>query len=77
MYSLFSLLPPKVLLVILVFCPGFIFAQAPAIKYTTPHTYVINKPVTPLVPANTGGAVPAAIYGQVSTVADYGSASAF
>jgi gliding motility-associated-like protein len=69
MHSLFSLLPPKALLIILVFCPGFMFAQAPAIKYTTPHTYGIKKTITPLMPINTGGAVPATIYGTTSIVA--------
>jgi gliding motility-associated-like protein len=77
MRSLFSLLPPKALLIILFFYPGFMFAQAPAIKYTTPHTYQINKPIATLVPTNTGGAVPATTYGQVSTVMDYGSVSVF
>jgi len=46
-----------------------LFAQAPVIKYTTPHTYKITVPITPLAPTNTGGAVPATIYGQVSWVA--------
>jgi gliding motility-associated-like protein len=41
----------------------------PAISYPTPKSYVINNPITPLSPTNTGGAVPATIYGQVSTVA--------
>lgn len=77
MQSLFTLLPHKALLIILVFCPGFMFAQAPAIKYTTPHVYEINKPIATLVPTNTGGAVPATIYGQVSTVVDYGLVSVF
>jgi len=44
-------------------------AQAPNIKYTTPQVYTISTTISPLQPTNTGGAVPAAIYGQVSTFA--------
>lgn len=44
-------------------------AQAPNIKYATPQVYTINTAISPLQPANTGGAVPAVIYGQVSTFA--------
>jgi len=42
---------------------------APHISYQTPKVYPINTNITPLAPANTGGAVPATIYGQVSTFA--------
>ncbi|MBD1367388.1 gliding motility-associated C-terminal domain-containing protein [Mucilaginibacter sp. ZT4R22] len=38
----------------------------PSISYQTPQQYVINATITPLVPSNTGGTVPAAIYGQSS-----------
>jgi len=54
----------------------YLHAQAPVIKYKTPRTYIVNKPITPLTPANSGGAVPATIYGEVSTVADYRIVSA-
>jgi gliding motility-associated-like protein len=78
MRSFFSTFFSTVLLVfLLVFNTQYSHAQAPVIKYTSPHVYVINKPIAPLVPANTGGAVPATIYGQVSTVADYSFISFF
>jgi len=41
----------------------------PNIKYQSPQVYITNKVIPSLTPANTGGAVPAAIYGQVSTFA--------
>jgi gliding motility-associated-like protein len=41
----------------------------PNISYPTPQTYVINTPIAPLASSNSGGAVPAGIYGQVSTFA--------
>lgn len=73
MYRLFfALRITAFLLVSLSFYTPNLFAQAPVIKYTTPHTYKINTPITPLAPTNTGGAVPAAIYGQVSTLSGQG-----
>lgn len=45
------------------------FAQAPVISYYSPQNYPVGTPITPLRPNNTGGPVPATIYGQVSTVA--------
>ncbi|AYL95827.1 MBG domain-containing protein [Mucilaginibacter celer] len=36
---------------------------APVISYATPQTYAVGIPITPLAPANTGGAVPPSIYG--------------
>jgi gliding motility-associated-like protein len=48
---------------------GHAFAQAPNISYSTPQTYSINKPITPLMAVNSGGAVPANIYGMVTTFA--------
>ncbi|WP_186292572.1 T9SS type B sorting domain-containing protein [Mucilaginibacter corticis] len=54
----------------LFFIKGFYTnAQAPNITYETPQIYKINTTISPLKPANTGGAVPAAIYGQVGTFA--------
>jgi gliding motility-associated-like protein len=50
------------------------FAQAPVITYSTPQTYTTNNTIAPLAPVNTGGAVPATIYGQVSTFAGSGFA---
>jgi gliding motility-associated-like protein len=43
--------------------------QAPHITYATPKVYTINTAITALAPANTGGAVPATIYGKTTTVA--------
>lgn len=50
-----------------------VFAQAPNITYQTPKTYPVNSTITPLFPTNTGGAVPATIYGEVSTYAGSGA----
>ncbi len=60
--------------IILIILNGFTytFAQAPNITYPTPKSYTINTPIPPLSPVNTGGAVPATIYGQVSTFAGSG-----
>jgi gliding motility-associated-like protein len=44
----------------------------PNISYQTPQSYNVSQTITPLTPANTGGAVPANIYGQVSTFAGSG-----
>jgi gliding motility-associated-like protein len=43
--------------------------QPPKFTYQTPNTYPTNSPITPLVPVQTGGAVPATIFGAVSTFA--------
>jgi gliding motility-associated-like protein len=45
----------------------------PNISYPTPLIYTINKAITPQPPANTGGAVPANAYAQVTTIAGTGS----
>ena len=66
-----------ILLFALIFNAKLTCAQAPNIKYQTPQTYTINATITPLPPVNTGGAVPATIYGQVITFAgsaNHGSA---
>ena len=44
-------------------------ATAPNISYQTPQTYSVNQSIAPLMPANTGGAVPQGAYGQVTTFA--------
>lgn len=46
---------------------------APNISYTSPQTYTVNTPITPLAPDNSGGTVPATIYGEVTTFAGSGS----
>jgi hypothetical protein len=67
--------PFKAFLTYIVLINGFnvAFAQAPKISYPTPQNYPLNKPISPLAPKNTGGAVPVAIYGQVSTLAGSGT----
>jgi gliding motility-associated-like protein len=52
---------------------GVAFGQAPNISYATPKVYAINTTISPLAPANSGGAVTSNAYGQVSTFAGNGS----
>lgn len=49
------------------------FSQAPQISYQTPQIFYVNNAIPALAPANTGGAVPATIYGEVTTYAGTGS----
>jgi hypothetical protein len=42
---------------------------SPVISYATPQTYIIGTSITPLVPTNSGGAVPATEPGLVATLA--------
>ncbi|ASU35653.1 T9SS type B sorting domain-containing protein [Mucilaginibacter xinganensis] len=44
----------------------------PAISYNTPNIYNINQSITPLVPVNTGSAVPAREFGQTLTLTGSG-----
>ncbi len=53
---------------------NIMLAQAPAISYNTNNLFTQNTAISPLNPVNTGGAVPATIYGQVSTITIAGSA---
>jgi gliding motility-associated-like protein len=46
---------------------------APNISYATPQTYMVNSTITPLQPTNNGGAVPATIFGDVTTLAGSGA----
>jgi gliding motility-associated-like protein len=69
MRSFFSTL---FLAVLQLFSSQCLHAQAPIIKYTTPHSYLLNTPINSLVPTNTGGPVPVATYGLVSTLAGTG-----
>ncbi len=48
---------------------GQILTIAPKITYQTPQIYTVNKGIAVLKPANTGGPIPATIYGQVTTLA--------
>ncbi|MGN6638477.1 MAG: gliding motility-associated C-terminal domain-containing protein [Mucilaginibacter sp.] len=43
--------------------------QPPQFTYTTPDTYTVNTLISSLIPNNTGGAVPATLFGDVSTFA--------
>src|ERR1700743_2796402 len=42
-------------------------AQAPNINYASPQVFTVNSPAPTIVPSNSGGAVPAFAYGQVTT----------
>ncbi|MES2809849.1 MAG: putative Ig domain-containing protein [Bacteroidota bacterium] len=47
-----------------------LFAQtAPVISYITPQVFATGTTITPLTPTNTGGTVPATVYGTVTTFA--------
>ena len=52
--------------------PTPVIPPAPIITYTTPHADTINTATAALNPTNTGGAVPATVYGQISTFAGSG-----
>jgi len=54
-------------IVITVVLPSMLFAQAPNISYTSPQVFTINTPAPNLGPSNSGGAVPAFSYGEVTT----------
>ena len=60
------------LLLLLAFSATRIFAQAPTIVYTSPQSYTVGTAIAALTPTNRGGAIPASIYGQVSTFAGIG-----
>ncbi len=50
------------------------FAQVPNISYSTPtNVYTVGVAITPLTPTNSGGAVPATTYGQVTTLVASGA----
>ena len=42
--------------------PAKLFAQAPSVTYSSPHTYLINTAIAALSPSNSGGAVAAPGY---------------
>lgn len=55
---------------LLLFLPFFTRAQGPNIYYPVPkNAYVMNGTITPLIPQNTGNAVPYLPYGDVNTFA--------
>jgi sugar lactone lactonase YvrE len=51
---------------------GFTLLAAPAISYSVPQTLYIGYPFIPVVPQNTGGAVPTTKLGEISTFAGSG-----
>jgi len=53
--------------------PGFIVNQPPNISFSGPQTYETGIEIIPLVPTNSGSAIPAVTYGEVTTVAGNGS----
>ena len=65
----------KFLLVYFLIISGheFLFAQAPVISYPGTQTYTYGVPISPLLPTNTGGAIPATTYGLVTTFAGNGA----
>jgi hypothetical protein len=73
-------LTTKTLKVLLFFLTVLAFngalAQVPNISYHTPNVYAFGTTITPLAPTNTGGAVPATIYGQVTTFTGSGAQGA-
>jgi len=40
---------------------------APKISFTTPHSYPTGTAISPLQPTNTGGTIPASLYGEINT----------
>ena len=58
--------------------PGKAFGQAaPNISYSGSQTYYVNTSITALKPVNSGGAVPAAAYGQVATIANLNNVNVY
>ena len=53
--------------------PTCLFAQAPIISYNSSQTYTAGTAITTLAPTNSGGAVPAISYQEVSTFAGSGA----
>ncbi|WP_146202894.1 T9SS type B sorting domain-containing protein [Pedobacter paludis] len=68
---------PFLYILLMFFCFSFTNAEAqkPDITYASPQTYVMGTTISPLVPTNQGGTVPANIYRQVSTFAGSGASS--
>ncbi len=63
--------PIKRLVFFILFIAAFFsaHAQAPNISYPGPKTFTTGVPIPAILPVNTGGAVPATVFGQVSTFA--------
>jgi gliding motility-associated-like protein len=52
------------------------YGQAPKISYPDVNSFKVGTPITPLIPTQLGGAVPATIFGQITTFAGSGSPGA-
>ena len=50
-----------------------VLAQAPNISYTTPQVYATNNAISNLSPSNSGGAIPAVTFRNVTTYAGSGA----
>ncbi len=46
-----------------------VYSQIPDISYDRHYQFVVGNPVTPVVPVNTGGAIPPVAYGTTTTIA--------
>jgi len=66
------LAPCLALLAVVAWPASKLLAQAPAISYSTPQTYVAGTAITPLSPVNSGGAVAAFGFNTTPTVISTG-----
>ncbi|MDB5150658.1 MAG: hypothetical protein JWQ57_4678 [Mucilaginibacter sp.] len=69
---MYAFLKPAITALVLWLVAFSAFSQAPDITYTTPNVYIVGAVILALNPANTGGAVPATIYGETKVVAGTG-----
>jgi gliding motility-associated-like protein len=67
-----NLLKPAITALVLWLVAFSAFGQAPNITYTTPNVYIIGAAIPALNPSNSGGAVPATIYGETRVIAGTG-----
>ncbi|HEX8019941.1 gliding motility-associated C-terminal domain-containing protein [Mucilaginibacter sp.] len=67
-----NFLKPAITVLVLWLVALSAFGQAPDITYTTPNVYIIETAIPALNPSNTGGAVPATIYGETKVIAGTG-----
>jgi gliding motility-associated-like protein len=68
----YAFLKPAITVLVLWLVAFSAFSQAPDITYTTPNVYIAGTAIPALNPANTGGAIPATIYGETKVVAGTG-----
>ncbi|QTE37548.1 putative Ig domain-containing protein [Mucilaginibacter gossypii] len=67
-----NFLKPAITVLVLWLAAFSAFGQKPDITYTTPNVYIIGAAIPALNPSNTGGAVPATIYGETKVIAGTG-----